>query len=257
MHAARSIITALLLAGSVDAKGRRASKANNGKGSKEDPDPTPTPPTPPGPISTCGHVQTTFVEAPGFINYKYFKEGGPRGPGPNGGNLADSLDYNVYQDPFFEFEDISAQNHAIPAPPFNGMTVAYLGETSGEHRGIDFNIRDQAANGPSSIGGFGPNIALADIEINHPDYGYGTIKVNGYGDVFGEGELAILGGTGAFVGATGLIRPYYGLIYMDDATLAAKGLTLSPGLVPFTSVVDDTPISFGFYLALDFICRGY
>jgi len=210
------------------------------------------------PASTCGHQKVTFCEAPDFINNQFFREGGPRPDPTTGAPLADSLDYNVYQDPFFKFEDITEENHLAFTSfgPNGGMRVAKLGERAGQHRGVDFNIRDQTGVGGSAIGGLGPNLAMADILIDHPDHGTGTIKVNGYHTVFGEGELAIVGGTGDFAGAVGTVRPYYGLIYMDDETLDATGLSVNPGLALANSIVDQTPLSFGFYLDMDFICRG-
>ena len=78
-----------------------------------------------------------FVEAPNFINNKCFAKD-PR-ENVQGGTLADSLDYNVYQDPFFKFEDISEQNHAF-FNDFGGVRVAYLAEKAGERCGVDFNI---------------------------------------------------------------------------------------------------------------------
>jgi len=232
-----------------------SSKAGKGKGSKGAGPPMPDPAEP---ESTCGHKKVTFVEAPEFLNNKFFRAGGPR-LDPRGAALSDSLDYTVFQDRFFMFEDITEQDHMFFmafGAPFGGFRVSKLTGVAGEHRGIDFNIRDQAGVGSSLTGGFAPNIALADIMIDHPEHGTGTIKLTGYSDVFGEGELAIVGGTGDFAGAVGTGRPYYGLIYMDPDTLAEFGLELNPPFVPAASIQDGTPLSFGFYLDLNFICRG-
>jgi len=226
-----------------------SSKSGKGKGSKGAGPPMPEP----EPESTCGHQKVVFVEAPDFINLQFFREGGPRQAG--GADVSDSLDYNVYQDPFFKFEDITEETHYdfSLGPQFR---VVKLTERAGEHRGVDFNIRDQLSFAPSAIGGYGPNLAMADVVIDHPDHGTGTLKVNGYTTNFGEGDLAILGGTGDFVGAVGTVRPYYGFIYMDPDTLANFGLRLVDGFVPTASRVDGTDLSFGFFLDMDFICRG-
>lgn len=212
---------------------------------------TPTPE--PEPESTCGHQKVTFLEAPESIVANRFNGAGV---GVNGFPVSKAGDFTAYQDRFFKFEDISEANHAAFNAIYRGMRVGYLQEVAGQHRGVDFHILNQTGVGPASIGGYAPNLALAEIEIDHPDHGTGTIKITGYAPVFGEGELAIVGGTGDFFGAIGSVRPYYGAIYYDEATLADNGLFINPGLTLGASAVDGTPLTFGFYLDIDFYCRG-
>ena len=140
--------------------------------------------------------------------------------------------------------------------PIGGTRVAKLEERAGEHRGVDFLIRDQIGVGGSVVGGIGPNLAVADIMIDHPDHGTGTMKVNGYHTTVGEGELVILGGTGDFAGAVGTVRPYYGFIYMGADTLAETGLSIKQSLTLASNHVDATPLSFGFFPDMVFICRA-
>jgi len=239
---------------STSSKSSKSSEPKKGKASKA----SRPPPMAAEPASTCGHQKVTFAEAPAFINNKYFREGGPRINALTGNPASDSLDYTVYQDPFFKFEDITDETHWAFSNfgPGGGMRVAKLAERAGQHRGVDFMIRDSTGTLPSVLGGEGHNLAMADIMIDHPDHGTGTIKVNGFSTAFGEGELAVVGGTGDFAGAVGTVRPYFGLIYMDADTLAATGLSLNPGLTAGVSLIDGTPLSFGFYLDMDFICRG-
>jgi len=230
-----------------------SSKSGKGKGSKGAGPPMPEP----EPESTCGHQKALFVEAPYFIKNNFFREGGARVDFA-GSPVQDSLDYNVYQDPFFKVNDITEEQHYdfTTFGPNGNFRVVKLTERAGEHRGVDFSIRDQVALAPSATGGSGPNLAMADIVIDHPDHGTGTIKVNGYSNNFGEGDLAILGGTGDFVGAVVLVRPYFGMIYMDPDTLAKFGIEVQAAFTFTASLQDGTPLSLGFFLDMDFICRG-
>lgn len=152
---------------------------------------------------TCGHNRMSFLEAPVFIKNMKFDENA------NATSLKKAGDYDVFQDNIFVWEEVTDENNSYmkeivpPYPLFTpfGLKAGKLLELAGEHRGIGQFIRDEGAAGPGALGGDSRSTALSDIKIDHPDYGSGTVKVFGFSDVFGEGALSIIGGTGDFEGA--------------------------------------------------------
>mmetsp|Transcript_886 Transcript_886/g.1171 ORF Transcript_886/g.1171 Transcript_886/m.1171 type:complete len:635 (+) Transcript_886:73-1977(+) len=207
---------------------------------------------------SCGHNKITLLEAPKFLKAMRFNDTDPNA------TLAYAGDYDAFQDEIFIFEELTdAYNSYYSAtnPPYPfftplGLKLGKLLEVAGEHRGTANYIRDQTMAGPASLGGFSPSTASSDIKIDHPMYGTGTIKAFGYAENFGEGVLAITGGTGDFEGAYGTVKPEYGLILLDSETLSSGLAVPNPGFIAGVESNTGELISFGFYLAMDFKCIG-
>jgi hypothetical protein len=241
-------------------KSTKNGKAQKGKSSKERRLESPRqlqdgvcgtrPPPKPVPESTCGHQKMTFLEAPDSITDNRFTD-----PPTNVNGQANAGDFTVYQDRFWMFDDLTDDGHAATFPGIF-FRVGKLGEMAGAHQGASFNILDAGPAGGSQTGGYSPNVVVADMIIDHPDHGIGTIKVTGYDPVFGEGTLAIVGGTGDFLGAVGTVRPYYGVILMDQETLD-KGLSIVTPFIAGVSALTGDVLQFGFYLDMNFVCRGF
>lgn len=206
---------------------------------------------------TCGHNRMSFLEAPVFIKNMKFADNA----------TADSLhmagDYDVFHDNIFVWEEVTDEYNSYfkdinpPYPLFTpfGMVAGKLLELAGEHRGVAHFIRNEGAAGPGALGGDSRSTALSDIKIDHPDYGSGTVKVFGFADVFGEGTLSIVGGTGDFEGAHGTVKPTYGLIVFDQETIDKGLATINPGFVAGATNKGE-PLSFGFILNMDFKCNA-
>ena len=210
----------------------------------------------PEPEGTCGHKRFSILESPTFIKRMKFENS-------SAAALHRAGDYDVYQDFFFTWEEITDpyngyMMNTIPAfptfVPF-GLVVGKPLEIAGVHSGIVNFIRDETGQGPSALGGGSNVIVAADIKFNHTKYGHGTIKAWGYCDVFGEGEFSITGGTGDFEGAYGTIKPTYGLLLFDKETIDKGVATINPDFIAGLTLKNET-LQFGNWLKFDFKCGG-
>lgn len=205
--------------------------------------------------STCGRKRINLIEPPTYIKQMKFENA-------SAASLHTAGDYDVFQDPIFTWVEVTDQDNSYfkdMDPPLAlvapfGFIAAKLVDLAGEHRGTVHYIQDQTGGGPSVVGGFSPSVASSDIKIDHPDYGKGTIKVFGYSENFGEGELAITGGTGDFVGAYGTVKPYYGLLFKNDV-FNQEGIEISDAFIAGRSLNNET-IYFASFLSMDFKCTG-